>query len=237
VNRRDDVFMIYVTGDLHGHIDIHKFNVSSFPEQKNLTKDDYVIICGDFGLVWDGLKQEMYWRRWLDKKPFTTLFVAGNHENYHRLNEFPIQEKFGGEVRQISDSIYQLCNGFVFNIDGNKIFVMGGATSHDKWARIEGASWWPEEIPSYENMTAGLYWLNDCGYKVDYILSHCAPTSIQKSISPYYKEDILTTYLDTIKDTTEYKRWYCGHYHIDEDIDDKHTVLYRKIIPIGNKAG
>lgn len=30
-----------------------------------------------------------------------------------------------------------------------------------------------------------------------------------------------------------YKHWYFGHFHIDEDIDDKHTVLYNSIIKIG----
>ena len=44
--------MIYVTGDTHIPIDIHKLDDDAFMEQKNLTKDDYVIICGDFGGVW-----------------------------------------------------------------------------------------------------------------------------------------------------------------------------------------
>lgn len=42
---------IFVTGDCHGNV--RKFNNSSFPEQKELTKNDTVIICGDFGLVWE----------------------------------------------------------------------------------------------------------------------------------------------------------------------------------------
>ncbi len=38
---------IFFTGDIHGSIDIQKLNATNFPEGKNLTKDDYVIICGD----------------------------------------------------------------------------------------------------------------------------------------------------------------------------------------------
>ena len=45
--------MIFVTGDTHGEHDIHKLNTIGFPEQKGLTRDDYVIICGDFGGVWN----------------------------------------------------------------------------------------------------------------------------------------------------------------------------------------
>ena len=40
--------MIYVTGDTHA--DFRRFSTREFPEQKELTKDDFVIICGDFGL-------------------------------------------------------------------------------------------------------------------------------------------------------------------------------------------
>jgi hypothetical protein len=46
--------MIYITGDTHGMIDWEKLNTTEFPEQKSLTRDDYVIVVGDFGGVWDG---------------------------------------------------------------------------------------------------------------------------------------------------------------------------------------
>ena len=68
--------MIYATGDCHG--DFSRFTSNNFPEQKEMTKDDYVIICGDFG-YWDNSIHGRYWRAWLDDKPFTTLWVDGNH--------------------------------------------------------------------------------------------------------------------------------------------------------------
>lgn len=43
--------MIYATGDVHG--DVRRFSTDIFPEQREMTKNDYVIILGDFGLVWD----------------------------------------------------------------------------------------------------------------------------------------------------------------------------------------
>lgn len=77
--------MIFVTGDIHGHIDIHKLNTKGFPAQNTLSKKDYVIICGDFGLVWgrEYAKSDAYWQKWLEEKPFTTLFVDGNYENHN----------------------------------------------------------------------------------------------------------------------------------------------------------
>ena len=44
--------MIYATGDTHGNF--QRFAPEHFPEQAGMTKEDYMIICGDFGGVWDG---------------------------------------------------------------------------------------------------------------------------------------------------------------------------------------
>ena len=81
---------IYITGDIHGNP--VRLGVNSFYEQKEFDKDNkdenIVIILGDFGLVWnkDGEdKNEKYWLDWLEGKPFTTVFVDGNHENFKRL--------------------------------------------------------------------------------------------------------------------------------------------------------
>ena len=39
--------MIYITGDTHA--DFSRLDISKFQIQAKMTKDDYVIICGDFG--------------------------------------------------------------------------------------------------------------------------------------------------------------------------------------------
>lgn len=88
--------MIYVTGDTHANIDISKLNTKNFPQQKSLSKDDYIIVSGDFGLVWDGSAREIYWQDWLTNKNFTTLFIDGNHENFDILYRLPISEKIRG---------------------------------------------------------------------------------------------------------------------------------------------
>ncbi len=68
---------IYVTGDVHGSLDLYKLNSKFFPAGKKLTKDDYVIICGDFGGVWDKGESDKYVQDWFNEKPWTTLFVDG----------------------------------------------------------------------------------------------------------------------------------------------------------------
>ena len=50
--------MIYITGDCHA--DYRKFSTDNFPEQKEMTRDDFVIVCGDFG-IWHDTPEEKYW--------------------------------------------------------------------------------------------------------------------------------------------------------------------------------
>lgn len=75
--------MVYITGDCHGTFE--RFSVKSFPAQRAMTRENFVIVCGDFGGVWEDRPRERYWLDWLAQKPFTLLFVDGNHENFDRL--------------------------------------------------------------------------------------------------------------------------------------------------------
>ena len=160
---------IYITGDTHIPIDITKLNTHRWPDQKLLTKKDYLIICGDFGLIWNWKKtavsipacpfdecwtgEEAYWYTWLNNKPFTTLWVDGNHENYDRIKKYPVTEWHGGKVQKISDSIIHLMRGQIYTIDGKTFFTMGGAESHDRGIatgteKIDThKTWWKEERP------------------------------------------------------------------------------------------
>lgn len=94
---------MYITGDLHGGMDIKKLNKHNFPQQEFLTKKDYVLICGDFGLVWNNDSEEKYWRNWLNTRNFTTLFVDGNHDNHPKLNSYSIEIWNGGKIHRIED--------------------------------------------------------------------------------------------------------------------------------------
>lgn len=224
--------MIYVTGDTHANIDISKLNMDKFPQQKDLTKNDYLIICGDFGLVWDGSRREMWWQDWLSDKNFTTLWVDGNHENFDILYEFPLMDKFGGKVREIAPDIYHLDRGQVLTIDGKKIFVMGGARSTDKECRIEHISWWKQEMPSQEEMEHAISSLDKAGWSVDYVITHCAPRSVQKLIADWYENDPMVSFLERIYADLNFKKWYFGHYHIDKQFNEQFVALYNKVIPI-----
>ena len=117
--------------DCHG--DFTKFSSDNFPQGKNLTKEDYVIILGDCGLIWSQKedKNEIYWKNWLENKPWTTLFIAGNHCNFDRLEQYPIEEWNGGRVSFLRPSVFYLQYGEIFDIAGKKILALGKAASHD----------------------------------------------------------------------------------------------------------
>lgn len=107
--------MILITGDIHGSHDISKLDNTQNPIFKKLTKEDYLIICGDFGLVWYNDMADTLWRTWLDEKPFTTLFVDGNHDKAHRtlgrsiwLQELPSDEEYANALTTLEKCNYNV---------------------------------------------------------------------------------------------------------------------------------
>ena len=252
--------MIYITGDCHG--DFRRFNTENFPKQKEMTKDDYIIICGDFGGVWDRDKSgkgEMWWLKWLEDKPFTTLFVDGNHENFDRLYRYPVEWWNGGTVHKISPSVIHLMRGQVYLIDGKKIFSFGGARSHDISGgilepedpqymikkkqldkcraayRINHSSWWAEEMPTKEEMAEGRRNLEKHANKVDFIVTHCCASETQACIgSGMFECDELTKYFQELRETIQFKKWFFGHYHDNQNVSSEEILLYEQIIGINS---
>lgn len=250
--------MIYITGDCHG--DFRRFSKEIFPEQSEMSKDDYVIICGDFGGVWNKdleSPEETWWLNWLQDKFFTTLFVDGNHENFDRLYRYPVEEWNGGKVHKIRPSVIHLMRGQVFEIDDRRIFAFGGVSSHDidggilepndpeykqkkkvldrgrKPYRINHLSWWKEELPSEAEMQEGLENLLRYGNKVDFIVSHCcASGSLALLGQCSYKPDYLNTYFEEIRRKVDFKKWFFGHYHENKNVNAEEILLYEQIIRI-----
>lgn len=244
--------MLFLTGDCHG--DFRRFSTKAFPTQKTLSKEDLVVILGDAGFLWDGSKQDDHWLDWVDAKPFTTVAIGGNHENYDLLEQYPKIPWKGGLAYQLRPSVLHLSHGEIFDLNGLKTFVMGGAESHDVQVilppgpeqartrrrlnrqgipyRVYGQSWWPQELPSPAQHGLAWYNLYQAGGAVDLILTHCAPTSIQAQLSPHFPTNHLTTFLQLVKDTIPYGRWFCGHYHQSWfSLEDRFQVLYEEIIP------
>ncbi len=250
--------MIFVTGDCHA--DFKRFSKEIFPEQEEMTKEDYVIICGDFGGVWNQYeesKQEKWWMDWLEQKPFTTLFVDGNHENFDRLYSYPVEEWHGGKVHKIRPSVIHLMRGQVFAIDGKKIFTFGGASSHDisggilepedpdfkqkkkeldrdwKPYRINRVSWWVQELPTIDEMEEGRKNLSTNNNEVDFIVSHCCASSTQVLLGgSLFQPDRLTNYFEEIRQQVKFKKWFFGHYHDNRNVNVEELLVYEQIVRV-----
>ncbi|EGC03213.1 metallophosphoesterase family protein [Ruminococcus albus] len=232
--------MVLVTGDIHGCADIGKLTAKANPIQKEMTKEDFLIIAGDFGLVWNNDEEDLWWRKWLDKKPYTTLFVDGNHENFDLLDDYEVTEFNGGKVHRIGESIYHLMRGEMFELQGKRFFTMGGAESHDKEFRTLGTSIWTQEMPSDEEYIHAIETLDRIGWQTDFVITHCAPTPIQSEIAAMlgfpdvYPSNRLTDFLQQVREKLEFRGWFHGHYHTDltSTIDPRVNLLFNNILQI-----
>lgn len=230
--------MIYVTGDLHGGESSYHVTSAKFRPAK---KGDIVLCCGDFGGVWwhdyhanvKHRRQENGFLEMTLRQRVTWLAVDGNHENFARLfgGEFPLVEIFGGKAYKIRENIYYLKRGEVFNIEGRIFLAFGGANSHDRFgakvpslawgggydsvpARIEGKDWWPQEIPSQDDIDNAYRNLDRVGWQVDHVISHTCPSSERSHFLESLRiPDPTEPILQMIYEKLAFKTWHFGHFH------------------------
>ena len=227
--------MIYCTGDTHG-------NQYKWIEQIEpaLSTGDILIICGDFGIgFWNG----RYWSEetffdHVSEQSYTVLFVDGNHENFNKLNAYPVEAWNGGKVHKIRHNLIHLMRGEVYCIEGLRIFTFGGGYSIDKYRRQENISWWTQEMPSDEEYLNAEENLKKVDYQVDFIITHTAPSesvyylSTIRSLgirSDVIEELPLTTFLDGIQQRIEYTHWYFGHFHVDTGLWRNQTSILNSV--------
>lgn len=242
--------MIYFTGDTHGSRSVNKLSRRHWPEGEGLTRDDFVVICGDFGLVWypegeGGWKEDRYWLDWLEERPWTTLFVDGNHENHDLLDAMEPVEWRGGRVHEVRPHVLHLMRGEAFDLPvgdhAETLLAMGGARSHDTAYRKEGRDWWPRELPDGADFERCRATLDARGWKVDWVATHDVPGRFLTDLVNKDEEDYgarvapdrLNAFLDELDARLEYRAWYSGHWHTDYTLGDGHCVLYYSIVPAG----
>ena len=239
---------VYVTGDIHGWLDIGKLTPDRWPHGRTLRKSDFLVICGDFGLIWTDppTLEEKFFIDWLDHCPWTTLFIDGNHENYDLLDRLPTCEWRGGKAARVpgTKSIIHLLRGQVYDMGKfGRWFCMGGAPSHDIAGRKEGRSWWSRELPSQKEYDEARANLERVGWQVDYVFTHDVPRKLRRfAMARHYdpareQDDALSAFLQEVDERLNAKRlkvWYAGHYHDDIMLRDvHHAELYNQIVKLG----
>lgn len=222
--------MIYFTGDLHGD----KSRVSRAALRK-INEGDTLIICGDFGFIWDNSKREHKTLEKLNKLNIRILFVDGTHENFRLLGALPVMEYCGGKVHKITDNIYHLLRGQIYEIEGRTIFAFGGGESPElELKEDEEIMEERPEVPSKEEMLEGIKNLEACGYKVDYIVTHEPPAGIRDFLTLSQNRaasvSAIGAYLDELAQQAEYKRWFFGSLHVDKFISTSSICVFESII-------
>ncbi len=229
---------VFLTGDTHGEIDMGKVDAFAKAAQ-GLTRDDALIILGDFGLVWSDPPSEKERHRldWLESQPFTTYFVDGNHENFDLLECLPRTTRAGGPVHEVRPHVVHLMRGHTYGIGGHSFFVVGGAHSIDAQWRTPHRSWWPQEVPDDEERLRIAAAAQAVG-EVDYVLTHCPPTGCYEWYRSRYQgfwgpSDEYTDWLEEhIEGAFRYRRWFYGHLHMDLPYDEGHTVLFNEVFDL-----
>lgn len=227
--------MIWLFGDTHGKEDFGK--VKEFFDRieggKNISKDDYLIILGDAGVCWDAGAMDMEVQEMMHDLPCTVLWIDGNHENFEEIEKYPVEEWHGGKVQFIREDIIHLMRGQVFEIEEKTFFTFGGGNSIDKRWRTPYISWWPQEMPSWEEYEEGMRNLEKVDWSVDYVLTHTCPEHIAHLLvaDVYPGEGELLRYFDDISQQLEFDMWYFGHWHLDQT-EDQFRCLWYDIVEI-----
>lgn len=217
--------MIYITGDTHGDITRFKRFKKLFPKY-----NDTVLVCGDFGFVWDGSEQEKRQLSKLERCACNILFVEGTHDNLDELEKYPEEDIFGGKARKIAKNVFWLSRGGIYNIDNVRVFALGGGESIDADEREEGVSWWPRELPDSEEIERAEEALSAAENTVDIILTHQPPRLELGLISEREHINALTAFLGDAARNISYKHWYFGMDHVDKTISPRMTAVFEKIV-------
>lgn len=222
--------MVYITGDIHG---------SMFPIYKlfytlNPTSEDVVVILGDVALNYDLNRRDYQFKRQMSRFQPTFFCVHGNHEcRPQNIASYKEKQWNGGTVLYEEEfpNILFPVDGEIFTLAGMKCMVIGGAYSVDKEYRLKhGFKWWADEQPSEEikrrveeqirSNHIDIVFSHTCPYK--YTPTECFLSGIDQSTVDNSTEH----WLDTIEDKLDYKAWYCGHWHINKNIDKMHFLYH-----------
>lgn len=221
--------MIFYTGDIHGSPN----NIIELCRCCQIQEDETIIILGDVGANYYGDERDNTIKRELSKLKPTILCVHGNHEM--RPSTLPSYKTriWNDGVVWYEDEYPNLLfakDGEIFEIEGIKHLVIGGAYSVDKYYRLAyGYRWWADEQPSEEIKEYVEHQI--LNNPIDVILSHTCPLKYTPTecFLPGIDQNIVDKsteeWLDKIEAAVDYKAWYCGHWHINKRIDKMHFLF------------
>lgn len=222
--------MIYYTGDIHGST----IEIVTFCARFQPSKDDTIVILGDVGANYFGNERDDAFKVEFAKLEPTILCIHGNHEiRPQNIPSYKTKEWNGGIVwyEEACPNILFAKDGEIYDIEGTKHLVIGGAYSVDKHYRLlRGYGWWADEQPSEEIKQYVEQQIKEKPF--DVIQSHTCPFKYEPiemflpGIDQSTVDDSTERWLDKIEESVDYKAWYCGHWHINKRIDKMHFLFH-----------
>lgn len=217
--------MIYITGDKHADFK----EVFDFCLENKTTLDDIMIILGDAGINYYLNDYDYLLKNSLKQIPITFFCIHGNHEERpENIKTYKTKKFHDGIVYYEEDypNILFAKDAEIYDFNNQKTLVIGGAYSVDKFYRIEyGYNWFESEQPTKEIKEMVFKNLEKVSFQVDIILSHTAPFKylpyevFLSGINQNMVDQSTEHFLDEIENKTNYKKWYCGHFHTDKIVD------------------
>lgn len=244
----------YITGDKHRKFD----TVKEFCRVMHTKRKDVLIILGDTGFNYYGDKRDDALKKEMSRLNITLFCVHGNKENRpQNVGTYGIRSFCGGKVYYEPQypNIYFAIDGEIYAFEGKKYMVVGGAHSVDKIRCLEnGLPFWDDEMPNDTIKEKVEYNLLHEGNQIYGMMTHTCPIDYlptemflstrqnanikrkprKAKSKKLFKPDIdrsTEIWLGDLEKKLNYEIWFCGHYHVDKQID-KIQMLHNNIRPL-----
>lgn len=203
---------IFLVGDIHGEYSTFKFLIKN----KYNIKDSYIIQLGDWGV---GFYNENYY-----KEAFGRLDACLEHGNNH-LYVFSGNHDDPAYFQETNNpfgykNITFLKDYSELTLLGLEFLCIGGAISIDRQDRVEGRSYWKDEVFFFDET------FDFSKKKYDVVLTHTRPKSCGAfkgfdNISYWVKRDSVlkddlikeSEDVDKVYQLTRPPQWYYAHFH------------------------
>ena len=212
---------ILFVGDSHGNVSFIA-DAFKFAKREGVTR---IVSVGDWG-SWPGKEGDYFFKFCSDRATATGIpfyVCRGNHDSPDRLEYADALSWTDEGHKEIAPNLYFLGRSGVWEWDGYRYAVCGGAYSIDKQWRRDGLSWWREEgitLGDLENLEAAME--EKVWDYVDILITHDAPTSLpvwDGFIKDDPESERSRTMIDIAHKITHPGLQFAGHYHRNIEFD------------------
>lgn len=235
----------YVTGDPHGnfkHISTFAWRIGDMtPDITDADIKALCVILGDTGLNYYNDESDDKRKAALSRVPYEFLCIHGNHEmRPYEAGEYELIDWHGGKAyrQERFPRLLFARDGEIYDINGMRCLAIGGAYSVDKNFRLMmGYPWFASEQPDAAEKARIEERLNAAGWCVDAVFTHTCPKkylpqeALLQGLDQSLIDHSMEEWLDSIEDRLSYKHWYCGHFHINKNID-KLSFLFHDMMEL-----